>query len=63
MSRSELRAVVDRCSPADQRYLLAYLRSKEPEFRHRLTSGDEQISLGRNVRLRATKRGLVRSTR
>lgn len=60
MSRAELRAVIDGCTPSDQRYLLAYLRSKAPEYRHKLASGDRLIDSGRKVRLRATRRGLTR---
>lgn len=60
MSRAELRAVIDGCKPSDQRYLLAYLRSKAPEYRHKLTSGDQLIDSGRKVKLRATRRGLTR---
>ena len=37
MSRTELKTLVDRCTRADQRYLLAYLRSKDPDYRRRLT--------------------------
>ena len=61
MSRAELKSVVDRCSPADQRYLLAYLRTKDPEFRRKLTTADREVSSGRGIRLRATRRGLVRA--
>jgi hypothetical protein len=60
MSRTELRTLVDRCTRADQRYLLAYLRSKDPDYRRKLTVADRDIGAGRSVRLRATRRGLVR---
>ena len=63
MSRTELKTLVDRCTPADQRYLLAYLRSKDPDYRHKLAVADRDIEGGRSVRLRATRRGLVRLTR
>ena len=61
MSRAELKAVIDGCKPSDQRYLLAYLRSKAPEYRRKLTSGDLLIDSGRKVKLRATRRGLTRA--
>ena len=60
MSRMELKTIVDRCTRADQRYLLAYLRSKDPDYRHKLSVADRDIDAGRSVRLRATRRGLVR---
>ncbi len=60
MSRSELRAVIDGCKPSDQRFLLAYLRSKAPDYRRKLTLGDQLIDSGRKVRLRATRRGFTR---
>lgn len=60
MSRAELRAVIDGCKPSDQLYLLAYLRSKAPEYRRKLTAGDWHINSGRKVRLRTTRRGLTR---
>ncbi len=63
MSRAELKTLVDRCTPADQRYLLAYLRSKDPDYRRKLAVADRDIEGGRSVRLRATRHGLVRLTR
>ena len=60
MSRTELKTLVDRCTRADQRYLLACLRSKDPDYRHKLSVADRDIDAGRSVRLRATRRGLVR---
>jgi hypothetical protein len=63
MSRTELKTLVDRCTPADKRFLLAYLRSKDPDFRRKLVMADRDIEGGRGVRLRATRRGLVRLTR
>jgi hypothetical protein len=60
MSLAELRAVIDGCKPSDQRFLLAYLRSKAPDYRRKLNSGDQLIDSGRKVRLRATRRGLTR---
>ena len=63
MSRTELKTLVDRCTPADKRFLLAYLRSKDPDFRRKLVMADRDIESGRGVRLRATRRGLVRLTR
>jgi len=52
--------MVDRCTRADQRYLLAYLRTKDPAFGRKLADADRKIDGGRVVRLRATRRGLVR---
>jgi hypothetical protein len=60
MSRNELKSLVDRCTRADQRYLLAYLRTKDPEYRRKLAAADREIDAGRRVRLRSTRRGLVR---
>lgn len=60
MSRAQLKAVIDGCKPSDQRYLLAYLRSKALDYRRKLTSGDRLIDSGHKVRLRATRRGLTR---
>jgi hypothetical protein len=60
MSRMELKSIVDRCTRADQRYLLAYLRSKDPDYRHKLAAADRDIDAGHSVRLRVTRRGLVR---
>ena len=60
MSRAELKSLVDRCTRADQRYLIAYLRTKEPEYRRKLANADRDVDAGRGVRLRATRRGLVR---
>ncbi len=60
MSRTELRSIVDRCKPADQRYLLAYLRTKDPEFRRKISTADRELETGPKVRLRSTRRGLVR---
>ena len=60
MSRAELKSLVDRCTRADQRYLIAYLRTKEPESRRKLATADRDVDAGRGVRLRATRRGLVR---
>ena len=60
MSRNELKSLVDRCSRTDQRYLLAYLRTKDPAYRRKLATADRDVALGRDVRLRATRRGLVR---
>jgi hypothetical protein len=60
MSRTELKSLVDQCTRADQRYLIAYLRTKEPEYRRKLGSADRDMDAGRNVRLRATRRGLLR---
>lgn len=60
MSRAELKSLVDRCTRADQRYLLAYLRTKDPEYQRKLAASDSEATAGRNVRLRATRRGLVR---
>ncbi len=62
MSRPELKAVVDRCTPSDQRYLLAYLRSKDPAFQRKLAAADREMDAGRKVRLRATRRGVARLT-
>ncbi len=61
MSRTELKSLVDRCTRADQRYLIAYLRTKEPEYRRKLTTADREVEAGRSVRLRTTRRGLVRA--
>jgi hypothetical protein len=52
MSRTELKNLVDRCTRADQRYLLAYLHSKDPDYRHKLTVADRDIDARRSVRLR-----------
>jgi len=60
MSRRELKTIVDRCTRADQRYLLAYLRSKDPDYRRELAAADRDIEAGRSRRLRATRRGSVR---
>jgi len=60
MSRSELKSLVDHCTQADQRYLLAYLRTKDPEYRRKLAVADRGVDTSRKVRLRATRRGLVR---
>jgi hypothetical protein len=60
MSRTELKSPVDKCTRADQRYLIAYLRTKDPEFRRELANADHDVDAGRSVRLRATRRGLVR---
>ncbi len=60
MSRAELKALVDRCSRADQRYLLACLRSKDSGYRRKLATADRELDAGRKVRLGATRRGLVR---
>jgi hypothetical protein len=60
MSRTELKSLVDQCTRADQRYLLAYLRTKDPAFRRKLAAADHEVDAGRSVRLRATRRGLVR---
>lgn len=60
MSRTELKCLVDKCTRADQRYLLAYLRTKDPSFRRKLAAADHEVDAGRSVRLRATRRGLVR---
>ena len=60
MSRTELKSLVDRSSPADQRYLLAYLRTKNPDYGRKLAAADREVAAGRSVRLRATRRGLVR---
>jgi len=61
VSRSELKAVVDRCSRAEQRYLLAYLRSKEADYGRKLGAADRELESGRGIRLRVTRRGLVRA--
>jgi hypothetical protein len=61
MSRTELKSLVDRCTRADQRYLIAYLRTKEPEYRRKLTTADREVDAGRSVHLRTTRRGLVRA--
>ncbi|MBI5766161.1 MAG: hypothetical protein HZA93_00075 [Verrucomicrobia bacterium] len=60
MSRTELKSFVDKCTRADQRYLIAYLRTKDPEYRRKLADADRDVDTGRSVRLRATRRGLVR---
>ena len=60
MSRMELKTIVDRCTRADQQYLLAYLRSKDPDYRRKLAAADRDIDAGHSVRLRVTRRGLVR---
>lgn len=60
MSRTQLKTLVDRCTRADQRYLLAYLRTKDPEFRRKLGAADRDLVAGRSVRLRASRNGLVR---
>jgi hypothetical protein len=60
MSRTELKSIVDRCTRADQRYLLAYLRTKDPRFQRKLKESDREVDAGQKVRLRATRRGLVR---
>jgi len=60
MSRTELKSLVDNCTRADQRYLIAYLRTKDPEYRRKLAGADREVDAGRSVRLRATRRGLVR---
>ena len=60
MSRTELKSLVDRCTRADQRYLIAYLRTKDPDFRRKLSAADRDVDAGRSVRLRSTRRGLVR---
>jgi hypothetical protein len=60
MSRTELKSLVDRCTRADQRYLLAYLRTKDSDYRRRLSAADREANAGRVVKLRATRRGLVR---
>ncbi len=60
MSRTELKSLVDRCTRADQRYLIAYLRTKDPEYRRKLSAADREVNSGRSVRLRSTRRGLVR---
>ena len=46
MSRTELKTLVDRCTPADKRFLLAYLRSKDPDFRRKLVMADRDIESG-----------------
>ncbi len=51
---------LDRCTRADQRYLLADLRSKDADYRGRLAAADHEVTAGRGVRLRSTRRGLVR---
>ena len=61
MSRTELKSLVDRCTRADQRYLLAYLRTKDPDYGRKLGAADREVNAGRGVRLRATRRGLVRT--
>jgi len=60
MSRTELKSLVNRCTRADQRYLIAYLRTKDPEYRRKLTAADHEMDTRRSVRLRATRRSLVR---
>ena len=60
MSRTELKSLVDHCTRADQRYLIAYLRTKDPEYRRKLATADREVNAGRSVRLRSTRRGLVR---
>ena len=60
MSHNELKAIVDRCTAPDRRFLLAYLRSKEPDYRGKLSAVDRELDKGRGVRLRATRHGLVR---
>ena len=60
MSRAELKSLVDRCTRADHRYLLAYLRTKDPDFRRKLIVADRDVDTGRSVRMRSTWRGLVR---
>jgi hypothetical protein len=64
MSRAELKALVDSCSSTDRRYLLAYLRTKDPAYRRKLTEADRAIDAGKSVRLRtsrSTKRSPVRA--
>ncbi|HEY8933240.1 MAG TPA: hypothetical protein VIM44_08015 [Rariglobus sp.] len=56
MSRAELKALVDSCSSTDRRYLLAYLRTKDPAYRRKLTEADREIEAGRSVRLRIPRR-------
>ncbi|OHE77570.1 MAG: hypothetical protein A3G75_14990 [Verrucomicrobia bacterium RIFCSPLOWO2_12_FULL_64_8] len=60
MSRTELKSIVDRCTRADQRYLLAYLRSKDPDYRRKLAAADRMLDAGRGIRFRTVRRGLVR---
>jgi hypothetical protein len=60
MSRNELKAIIDRCTATDRRFLLAYLRSKEPGYRGKLSAVDRELDEGRGVRLRATRHGLMR---
>ncbi len=60
MSRTELKSLVDQCTRADQRYLLAYLRTKDPDYRKKLGAADREVAAGRSIRVRATRRGLVR---
>lgn len=60
MSRTELKSLVDQCTRADQRYLLAYLRTKDPDYRRKLTAANRDVAAGHGIRLRATRRGLVR---
>ncbi|MEO6246376.1 MAG: hypothetical protein ABIQ12_13155 [Opitutaceae bacterium] len=60
MSRYELKSLADRCTRADRRYLLAYLRTKDSGYSRKLTAADQEVKSGHSVRLRATRRGLVR---
>lgn len=60
MSRTELKSLVDQCTRADQRYLIAYLRTKDPDYSKKLGAADREVASGRSVRARATRRGLVR---
>jgi hypothetical protein len=60
MSRTELRSLVDQCTRADQRFLSAYLRTKNPAYRRKLANANRDGDAGRSARLRVTRRGLVR---
>ena len=63
MSRTELKSFVDRCTRADRRYLLAYLRTKDSGYRRKLAAADQAVKSGRGVRLYATRQGLLRVAR
>ena len=62
MFRTELKSLVDRCTRSDQRYLLAYLGTKDPAYRRELATADRDVAVVGGVRLRATRSGLVRVT-
>ncbi len=55
MSRAELKTLVDRCTKNDRRFLLACLRTKDPEYQRKLSDADRELAAGRSVRLRVTR--------